>query len=205
MFMPSRGEFIPSRGDHTYEATTADRDPTPKTEAEVELTKEEAQQIFGEIMNKVQEDLGFLIENDLPLEHDPEKYGIMVLFDKVLQRISFFKAASDIYSSGLEQTPEIAQKTQEIAKRLLEAKSKIAVCVAFLCHACEHQEVGAAVKSDLRGRPNLKFIIKDIIDFFGGGKFNDLNIESITIDDNSYKVVIKLKLLPKEIEYSLDW
>ena len=61
------------------------------------------------------------------------------------------------------------------------------------------------MKRDLSERPNLKFIIKDIIDFFGGGKFNDLNVESITIDDNSYKVVIQLKLLSKEIEYLLDW
>jgi len=172
--------------------------PTPKTGEEVKLTQEQARRIFRDIMNKVKKDLRFPINHPPQLKHNSERDGIMVLFDEVLKRITSFMTTSQIYSPERAQTPEIAQM-------LCEPKSRIAVCVAFLYHACSHQEVGAAVKSDLRGRPNLKFIIKDIIDFFGGGKFNDLNVESITIDDNSYKVVIKLKLLPKEIEYSLDW
>ena len=66
------------------------------------------------------------------------------------------------------------------------------------------------MKSDLRGRPNLKFIIKDIIDFFGGDNFVDPNVKTITIDDSddSYRVVVQvkwLKFLSKEKTYSLDW
>jgi hypothetical protein len=68
------------------------RDPTHKntTGDKVELTQEEAERIFGEIMNEVQKNLGPWIQNYLRLEHDPQKYGIMALFDKVLQRITFF-------------------------------------------------------------------------------------------------------------------
>jgi len=166
----------------------------------VESPQEKAQRIFKEIMNKVKNDLGSWAEGLLLLKHDA-KYGIMTLIDGALQRITFFYGAYKICS----EKPEQATK---IVGNLGVPKSEIAVCVAFLCHACKHEKVGAAVKSDLRGRPNLKFIIKDIIDFFGGKGFRDTNVESITIitiDDNSYKVVIQLKLLSKEIEYLLDW
>ena len=171
--------------------------PKPPTGPKVELTQEEAQRIFREIMEKVENDLGFSINNYPLLEDDPQADGIMVLFDEVLKRITSFMTTSQIYSPALAQTPQIAQI-------LCEPKSEIAVCVAFLYYACSHEEVGAAVKRDLSERPNLKFIIKDIIDFFGGGKFNDLNVESITIDDNSYKVVIQLSSNSTK-EYLLDW
>jgi len=184
--------------------------PTPKTGAKVELTQKEAQRISGEIMKKVENDLGFSINNYPLLEDDPQADGIMVLFEKVLLRITFFKGVSEIWELLLklaQTSQEALQNVQEVRR---EPKSRIAICVAFLCHACEHEKVGAAVKSDLRGRPNLKPVIRDIIGFFGGGKFNDPNVETITIDD-SYKVVIQLSPnSAKEssnltIEYSLDW
>ena len=173
--------------------------PKPPTGDKVELSQEEAERIFGEIMKKVENDLRFPINYPPLLKHDSEKDGIMVLFDEVLKRITSFMTTSQIYSPGLAQAPEIAQ-------RLREPKSEIAVCVAFLCHACEHQKVGAAVKSDLRGRPNLKFIIKDIIDFFGGDNFVDPNVKSISITiDDSYRVVIELSSNSEKKEYQLNW
>jgi len=166
----------------------------------VESPQEKAQRIFKEIMNKVKNDLGSWAEGLLLLKHDA-KYGIMTLIDGALQRITFFYGAYKICSEKPEQATKIVEN-------LGVPKSEIAVCVAFLCHACSHQEVGAAVKRDLserQGRQDLKSIIKSIIDFFGGEEFNDPNVESITIDDNSYKVVIKLKFLSKGTKYSLDW
>jgi hypothetical protein len=57
----------------------------------VELTQKEAQRISGEIMEKVEKDLGSWVNNRLPLKYDPITYGgIMVLLDTVLQRITFF-------------------------------------------------------------------------------------------------------------------
>jgi len=52
-----------------------DRDPTgptPPTGDEVELTQEQAQRIFEQIMKKVGEDLGFSINDYLLLEDDPQ-------------------------------------------------------------------------------------------------------------------------------------
>jgi len=178
------------------------KDPKPSTGNKVELTQEEVERIFGEIMGKVETDLGSWVNSLLLLKHDA-KYGIMTLIDGPFQRISFFYAAYNICSEKPEQTTKIV-------KRFGVSKSQIAVCVAFLCHACEHQEVGAAVKRDLserQERQDLKSIIKSIIDFFGGEKFNDPNIKTITIDD-SYRVVVqvkRLKFLSREIEYSLNW
>jgi hypothetical protein len=174
------------------------KDPTltPKTEAGVELTREEAERIFREIMNEVQEDLGPWIQNYLRLEHNPQKYGIMALFDKVLQRITFFYGAYQICSKNDTQTTKIVENSGL-------SKSEIAVCVAFLCHACEHQKVGDAVKSDLGERSNLKSVIKNVIEFLEQKGFHDSNVQSITIDD-SYRVVIQLSSnLTKG--YSLDW
>jgi hypothetical protein len=87
------------------------------------------------------------------------------------------------------------------------SKSEIAVCVAFLCHACEHQEVGAAVKRVLGEKNSLKSSIEHIIGYFGGDNFVDPKVESITIDD-SYRVVVRVrwfKVLLKRKRYSLDW
>ena len=183
-----------------------DRGPKPPTGDKVELTQEEAERIFEQIMKKVGEDLGFSINDYLLLEDDPQKHGVMVLFEKVLQRITSFITISKIYSPELVQTPQIAQI-------LCEPKSRIAVCVAFLYHACSHQEVGAAVKrklverqelQDPRSVVDLKSVIKDIIDFFGGDGFYDKNVKSITID-NSYRVEIQLWSNSEKKEYQLNW
>jgi len=180
-------------------------EPTPPTGKEVESPQEKAKRIFGEIMGNVETDLGSWANGLLVLKHDA-KYGIMTLIDGTLQRITFFYGAYRICSEKPKQATKIVEN-------LGVPKSQIAACVAFLCHACSHQEVGAAVKRDLserQERQDLKFIIKSIIGFFGGGKFNDPNVETITIDD-SYKVVIQLSPnSAKEssnltIEYSLDW
>ena len=168
----------------------------------VESPQEKAQRIFKEIMNKVKNDLGSWAEGLLLLKHDA-KYGIMTLIDGALQRITFFYGAYKICS----EKPEQATK---IVGNLGVPKSEIAVCVAFLCHACEHQKVGAAVKRDLGERQNLKSVIQSIIRFFGGEGFGDPNVKSITID-GSYKVVIQLSSNPtKESsnptkEYLLNW
>ena len=190
-----------------------DRDPTgptPPTGDKVELTQEQAQRIFEEIMEKVGKDLGFSIKDPLLLEYDVTG-RLMVLLDKALQRITFFKVFSDIYSSEPTQIPEIVKSLKsnpEIGKRLLEPKSEIAFCVAFLCYACSHQEVGDDVKRELGERQelrDLKSVIQSIIRFFGGEGFDDTNVKSITIDDNSYKVVIQLWSNSEKKEYQLNW
>jgi len=192
---------------------TPDRDPTgptPPTGDKVELTQEQAQRIFEEIMEKVGKDLGFSIEDPLLLEYDV-RGRLMVLLDKALQRFTFFKGFSDIYSSEPTQIPEIVKSLKsdpEIGKRLLEPKSEIAFCVAFLCYACSHQEVGDDVKRELGERQelrDLKSVIQSIIRFFGGEGFDDTNVKSITIDDNSYKVVIQLWSNSEKKEYQLNW
>ena len=49
-----------------------DRGPKPPTGDKVELTQEEAERIFEQIMKKVGEDLGFSINDYLLLEDDPQ-------------------------------------------------------------------------------------------------------------------------------------
>jgi hypothetical protein len=172
--------------------------PEHGTRVRVESPQEKAQRIFREIMDEVQKNLGFSINNPPLLEHDP-KYGIMVLFDDILQRISSFTNAYFI----MKKAPRTNRS--KIAQEFPGLKSEIAVCVAFLCHACEHQEVGAAVKEDLGGRQDLKPAIQRIIRFFGeNNNFNDPNVEKITID-NSYRVVIQLRSNSKKKKYQLNW
>ena len=187
-------------------------EPTPPTGKEVESPQEKAKRIFGEIMDKVQGDLGFSIKNPLLLKHDPGRFRIMALFDDILQRINTFRGASSDSFWKRVLTFEEDQEIQQLAQNLrLEPKSQIAACVAFLCHACSHLEVGADVKRDLGEYQDLKSIIQSIIRFFGeNDNFVDPNVESIKIDD-SYKVVIQLSPnSAKESsnptkEYLLDW
>jgi len=136
-------------------------EPTPKTGAKVELTQKEAQRISGEIMEKVEKDLGSWVNNRLPLKYDPITYGgIMVLLDTVLQRITFFGGLYYIHSLGLTQNPQTARSLleshPETIERLLEPKSEIAACVAFLYHACSHQEVGNDMKKNCLNAKNSK-------------------------------------------------
>ena len=184
---------------------TPDRDPKPSTGNKVELTQEEAELIFGEIMGKVETDLGFQINHPLLLKHDPGRFRIMALFDDILQRINTFRGASSDSFWKRVLTFEEDQEIQQLAQNLrLEPKSQIAACVAFLCHACSHLEVGADVKRDLGEYQDLKSIIQSIIRFFGeNDNFVDPNVKSIKIDD-SYKVVIQLSSNSTK-EYLLDW
>ena len=162
----------------THEGTTADEELTPQTGTvpEVEPIQEKAQRIFKDIMKTVEKDLGSWVNNRLPLEYDPETNGgIKVLFDKVLQRITFFKLLFDMHCLGLTQNPQTAksllESNSETIERLLQPKSEIAACVAFLCHACSHGEVGAYLKEELGKRQelrDLKSLIQSIIKFFGG-------------------------------------
>jgi len=147
----------------THEGTTADGELTPQTGTvpEVEPIQEKAQRIFKDIMKTVEEDLGSWVNNRLPLEYDPETYGgIKVLFDKVLQRITFFKLLFDMHRLGLTQNPQTARSLleshPETIERLLEPKSEIAACVAFLYHACSHQEVGNDMKKNCLNAKNSK-------------------------------------------------
>ena len=143
---------------YSHFVSNPNRGPKPPTGDKAELTQKEAQRIFGEIMQEVKNNLGFSIEDPLLLEYDV-RGRLMVLLDKALQRFTFFKGFSDIYSSEPTQIPEIVKSLKsdpEIGKRLLEPKSEIAACVAFLYHACSHQEVGNDMKKNCLNAKNSK-------------------------------------------------
>ena len=197
-----------------------DGEPTPErstepikpesTEKQPELTQDQATEIFNKIVDEVKKGLGSWVGDYLLLEHDVERDGIMVLIDKAVQIIT--ELYIYVYVTCLlgddDKNTSSKINSSNLGNMFENYKSKIAVCVAFLCYACDRDKVGnkevaGAVKELLSNTTELKSKIQEIIEFMEGKDFNDPNVARIEID-GSYKVTIEI-VGGSSIEYTLDW
>ncbi len=162
-----------------------DRGGSPDKNEPNEEVKKQFQKAFDEILNSVQEKLGnwaLKYLREIQINFYIRHWDAMLLIDSCIHRITQLCAAVTLSSYEV--------RGDNVMKAIEDAKSKIAVYVAFLSYASQHPQFGESIRKALSNNQNLVPSIIRIIEFCNNSNVPDKNVSSIGIDESNTVTII---------------